>query len=255
MTRYSSNKYTYILLLTIVCSLSFSVAYAQNTASQDTFGQVDLISEPTSYTPPFYKGKAYFVIQGTTKIVAMVNAKKDGVKLNPEKLNYRWTRNDIVLGEYSGVGKNTLIVNGIIPIDDIYISVEIFDPSGNLVIRSNPLILSPDDPKILFYENNPLYGILFNKAISRSYSLGNREELKIIAQPFFFNINGATGNDANYKWSVNGRTVETTGNKNELLLRQENTGKKGITSISLQIENLVRIFQYAGNNFNIEFGS
>jgi hypothetical protein len=215
--------------------------------------QIDLIIEASSYTPPFYKGRSYFVSQGKAKIIAVPNIVIDGKKLNVKELNFRWKKDSIILGSSSGVGKNTLVIDGGIPIKDIDIELEILDSSKN-VLAEESIMVSPSDPKIIFYENSPLYGILYNKAIPENYSLGNREELKIVAEPYFFDISGIDGNDSKFQWSVNGKSVSLNEKKNELLLRQENSGVKGISSISLQIENLVRIFQYAGSGFNVEFG-
>jgi hypothetical protein len=89
--------------------------------------------------------------------------------------------------------------------------------------------------------------------LNGNYNLGNTEELNVIAEPFFFDLASATGNDSTYSWSVNGSSVNPTGNKNGLLLKQGGN-TKGTASISLQITNLSRIFQYAGNSFNVSFG-
>lgn len=215
--------------------------------------QIDLIIEAGSYTPPFYKGKAYFVSQGKAKIIAIPDIVVGGKKLNISELNFKWKKDHIVIAGSSGVGKNTLTIEGGVPIKDIYIDLEILDSSRN-VLADKSTIVSPSDPKIIFYEDNPLYGRLYNKAISRNYFLGNREELKIVAEPYFFDISGTNGKDSKFKWSVNGKSVDPSEKKNELLLRQETGGTKGIASISLQVENLVRIFQYAGGGFNVEFG-
>ncbi|MFA6227393.1 MAG: hypothetical protein WC631_02875 [Candidatus Paceibacterota bacterium] len=214
--------------------------------------QVDLILETNSYIPPLYKGKAYFVSQGSVKIIAIPNIIKDGRKVGANNLNFKWIKDGIVLGDSSGLGKSVLIVNGSVPIKDINVSLDISYSGGN-PIASQSINIFPSDPKIIFYENSPLYGILFNKAINSNYFLGNREELKVVAEPYFFNLNSAIGNDSTYSWSVNGSTVSVPGNKNELLLKQSGR-TSGVASISLQIENLARIFQYAGNGFSVTFG-
>jgi tRNA uridine 5-carboxymethylaminomethyl modification enzyme len=77
---------------------------------------------------------------------------------------------------------------------------------------------------------------------------------RIVAKPYFFDFSGINTKESNYKWSVNGKTVSLSGAKNEILLRQD--GKTGgAASVSLKIENQVRIFQFAENNFNITFGN
>ena len=216
--------------------------------------RVDLVVEASSYVPPFYKGQAYFVNQGVAKVIAVPDITVNGKKMSASSLNYRWSQDGIVLGDSSGLGRNTLIVNGNVPIKDLYVEVKVLDQNSKS-LAEKAVSISPSDPRVIFYENSALYGELLNKAITKDYFLGTREELKVTAEPCFFDISGNIGNDSKYTWYVNGQNPVTTGgNKNELILKQENGGVKGVASISLQIENLARIFQYAGNSFNVEFG-
>jgi hypothetical protein len=215
--------------------------------------EVVLIIEASSYVPPLYKGRAYFGNQGIAKIIAMPDIVQNGVKLDAKKLNYKWTMNGIVLGGQSGTGKNTVIIEGSVPIRDITVDLDVIDVSGKIVATESAFI-NPSNPKILFYEDSSLYGVLSNKAVSANYNIGNKEEVKIVAKPYFFDFSGINTNESKYKWSVNGKTVALRGVKNEILLRQD--GKTGgAASVSLKIENQVRIFQYAENNFNITFGN
>jgi hypothetical protein len=215
--------------------------------------EVSLIIEANSYVPPLYKGRAYFTSQGIAKIIAVPNIIQNDIKLDSKKLSYKWTMNGIVLGSQSGTGKNTVIIEGSIPIRDITVDLEVMDVSGRIVATESAFI-NISNPKILFYENSSLYGILSNKAISGNYNIGGKEEVRIVAKPYFFDFSGINTKESNYKWSVNGKTVSLSGAKNEILLRQD--GKTGgAASVSLKIENQVRIFQFAENNFNITFGN
>ena len=105
----------------------------------------------------------------------------------------------------------------------------------------------------MFYENNPLYGILFNKAVG-NYYLGTREELKVTAEPFSYSFNTNRDTLATYKWSINQNPIIATGNKNEVILKQTSTVVSGIAQISLDVNNTSRIFQYSTGNFNVLFG-
>jgi hypothetical protein len=269
MLRFPIKIIVFALSLLSVFTCGIPVIFAQNivigSSPQDTgilgntssgisnlSGDVDLIVEPSSYTPPFYSGRASFSNQGSAKVVAIPNINDNGSAVSANDLIFKWTRNDIVLGDSNGLGKNSLIVTGSVPIDSINIKVDISDKNGNLV-TSKSVNLTPGNPKILFYENNALYGILFNKAVLGDYNLGNREELKITAEPFFFDSKTPTS-QLSYEWSVNGQTVNLDGKKNEILLRQENKNMVGTTLVSLQTNNLARIFQYTGESLNINFG-
>jgi hypothetical protein len=215
--------------------------------------EVNLIVENQSFAPPFYKGGTYFTNQSATRIVAMPNIlDENSQKVSSKNLVFKWTQNGTVLGSSSGTGKDSILIYGSIPISDIMVKVEIFDLSGQS-IASRSLILKTKDPQILFYENNSLYGILFNRAV-RNYYLGTREELKITAEPFSYSFNTNRDASAKYSWSINQNPIGTLGNKNEIILKQTDTIVSGIAQISLNINNTARIFQYSTDIFNVHFG-
>jgi hypothetical protein len=214
---------------------------------------VDLVVEPMSYSLPFYKGKPFFAAQGIVKIVAVPDIMINGEKILSKDLIFRWSTGDTILGANSGKGKDSILLNGTIPIRDINISVEIRDTSGAVIVQSSKTIFV-SNPKILFFENSPLYGILYNRAINISYYLGTREELNVIAKPFSFDFSSDTSNDANYIWYVNGNYIAPNGKINEMLFRQATENLKSTASVSLELTNNRKIFQSATDNFNVEFG-
>jgi hypothetical protein len=213
---------------------------------------VDLIAEPMSYVPPFYKGKPYFTNQGLVKIVAVPDVMVNGKKASSQDLNFIWTSNDLRLDDSSGKDKDSIVVQGTMPIRDVDMSVQVYDNAGNLLAKNSKLVLLRD-PQILFYEDSPLYGILYNKAIFGSYDLGNKEEVTIDAEPLSFVFLKNTSSDANYSWSVNGNSVTPNLKINEILLKQT-TNAAGTASISLNLKNNSKILQYASGGFNISFG-
>lgn len=236
-------------------SVQVKVTTPQSEVFEETYiispSEIDIIIEPRSFVPPFFGGRSTFVQQGSSKIVAISNIFIDGQKIPNNRLTYKWKKDGVVLQDSFGRGKDTITVNGSVPIKDIDISVEVYDQNSTLVGTGNT-ILSPYLPEIVFYEDNALYGKLFNRAITSNRNIGMQEEFNVIAYPFYFNILNETSNEIRYKWSVGGNNTKTTGAENTLLLRQ--TGSKGKTSISLKIEGVSRIFQYTDNSFSLQFG-
>lgn len=232
-----------------------ATAQAQNatTSPAAPSGTVDLVVEPTSYVPPFYKGEALFTTQGTAKIVALPDIVVNGQQADAKDLVFDWQQDGTNLISDSGMGKNSITVSGTVPIRDINISVTVLDLSGNVLAASSK-ILSANDPEVLVYENNPLYGILFNEAVTGNYYLGQRSELDLIAKPYFFNVSSDSGTDSTYKWFVNGNYVSASGQTNELILQQQNNNLSGTAAVSLTVNNNVKIFQYANMNFSVNFG-
>lgn len=222
-------------------------------STQITPAGVDLIVEPTSYVPPFYKGKAIFTTQSTARIIAIPNVVIGGKQIDPNNLTFNWQKDGASLSSDSGMGKNSITVSGTVPIRDINVSVSVLDSSGNVLAGSSK-VLSANDPEVLIYEDNPLYGILFNEAVTGNYYLGQRSELDLIAKPYFFNLATDSGTDSTYKWFVNGNYVSSSGQTNELILQQQTSNLSGTAAVSLTTNNNVRIFQYANTNFNVNFG-
>jgi hypothetical protein len=223
------------------------------TSIEITPAEVDLIIEPKSYVPPFYKGATLFANQGTVRIIAIPQIIIGGEKVDSKNLMFRWQKNGNILASNSGTGLNILTLESSIPARDLNIELDILNSSGKTIAETSK-ILSADDPKVLFYENNPLYGILFNEAIVENYYLGQKEELDIVAEPYFFDILNNSENGSTYNWSLNGNSVSSSGKPNELLLRQANTSLKGSASVSVDVNGLVKIFQFTSNNFNVNFG-
>ncbi|MBU6370739.1 MAG: hypothetical protein KGH93_00940 [Patescibacteria group bacterium] len=231
-----------------------SLAFAQTASSTVAVsGSVDLVVESTSLVPPFYTGKAIFATQGTARIIALPNVMENGSALSANDLVFTWQRDGQTLSAESGAGKDAITVSGTVPIRDISVSVSVSDASGNVLATASK-ILSPADPKVLVYEDNPLYGILFNKAMSGNYYLGQRSELDLVAEPYFFNLASIDGQDSTYKWFVNGNYASPSGASNELILKQAGNNLSGTAAVTLDANNNDRIFQYASTNFNVNFG-
>lgn len=216
-------------------------------------GGVDLFTEPVAYSMPFYKGKPFFASQGSFRMVAIPDIMIDGEKIPSSKLIFKWSKDGSILGSNSGKGMDSLIVNGTIPSRDINIGVQILDNANN-VLASNSKLVTLNNPKLLFYEDSPLYGVLYNKAIVGNYYLGTREELNIIAKPFSFSFSSDAPSEANYVWTSNGNYVSPNGRENELILRQTTTNLVGTASISVDLKNNKKINQFITGGFSIQFG-
>jgi hypothetical protein len=213
---------------------------------------VDLIYEFLSYTPPFYKGKALNPNQGIVLVTAMPELIKiSGVKIPAQDIIYSWKRNGKIDQNVSGLGKNTLFFQGTVPIRDSLVEV-MASSLDNSVFASKQINITNDDPKIIFYEDSPIYGIMFNKAISGNVRM-LADEFKVKVFPYFMSVGYAQSPDLNYKWSINNKVSENLDeDKSAMVFRQEGIGS-GLANISLKIENTLRIFQFSENNFVINF--
>jgi hypothetical protein len=223
-------------------------------STQISPAEIDLIIEPLSYVPPFYKGKSSFIEQGTFFATVVPNIKINGKKIESKNIFYKWVKDGVVIGSLSGVGQDSIKITGSIPIMDIELEVSAYSFPEKELLAEDSIFVETNEPKVLFYEKNPLYGILYNKTVSDGYYIGERNELNVVAEPFFFDFLKNTDDKAEYVWEINNTKATSSLNKNELLLIQQSDKIKGNSNISVNVSNIKRTFQEISNSFNLEFG-
>jgi hypothetical protein len=211
-------------------------------------GSIDLIFEPISYAPPFYKGKNPLVYQNKIKLIAVPHLSLNGIKeLDPKNLVYTWKIGGKYIDGASGYGKQSVIINsGNIP-KTLDISLEVYNQEQT-INTTRAINLEPTDPSLIFYEINPLYGTLFNKAITNRISL-NDSEITVLASPFGFNSKNLS---LNYIWSINNIDQPSLSKKQSITLKTKGS-VAGISNIDLDIRNIENILQGARSSFSINF--
>lgn len=218
--------------------------------------EVDLLWESSAYTPPFYKGKAPAVRDGSVKFVAMPHLfTRSGRKLASKDLVYTWELNYKIMGHSSGTGRNTFTPENIISYTrgSGTVSVTVAAPDGSLKAHS-ALVVRPSQPVVRFYRDDPVLGVLYNRALRDTLPL-RQEEVVLVASPYFFSPTVRESGDFDYAWKINGRTISSLGsNTSSLRLRQEGEGESGASAISLVVRNVKALFQEARNSLRIEFG-
>ena len=187
--------------------------------------EVTLIAEPISSAPTLYLGKPLVPLEGNTRIVAMANFKDAGGKtLDPSTLSYAWTVDGTRIANSSGIGKRVIIVASPLQYRERSVSVLVQNQNGSLVGGAS-LSLNPVEPTVRIYENDPLLGIRFNRALSSTYTI-NQSEASLYAAPFSLS---STGGSALIQWFLNGVVAQTGPS---ITLRPSGSGK-GSASLSL----------------------
>jgi hypothetical protein len=211
---------------------------------------VDIFWDADSFTPPFYKGKGLYATEGTVTFVAMPNlVNRRGAKIDPSTLVYKWSVDDRVLGSKSGYGRNTLEYTGTILGQNTIVRVEVTATDGTS--GEGIVLLSPHPTKIVAYENNPLYGILFNRAIVDGFKLRDRE-IRMDAYPYHFSTGGKTSPNLIYSWAINDTPIPVPTQKNSAVFRNTNaTG--GTSKISVGLTNNTHFLQETRMDANINF--
>ncbi|MBX4181407.1 hypothetical protein KW807_00910 [Candidatus Parcubacteria bacterium] len=204
---------------------------------------VDLLWQAQTYTPPFYEGKALWSKQSVIRLVAI----PQGLG-TPSNLIYKWIRNDTVLGNISGVGKNTLTY-----VDSILSRPQTFEvqilSSDDSVLARDSVSLAPRDPSIAVYENNPLYGFLFHREVGGEYDL-REKEVSFGAFPYFFSVANRVNNQANYEWRVNNGSAQL-GASVTYRAPEDNSGS---SIVSIKASHVQDIVQEVKKDFLVKFG-
>ena len=208
-------------------------------------GAVDLITEGLSYTPPFYKGRAIQALGGSVRVAAIPTLiAENGRVLSSGGLFFSWKRNNELLRSASGIGRGSITLTPAGPFEENVVSVEVFDPNGGARAK-NEILLNAVPPRVLIYQNHPLYGLLFNREASGSVRLED-SEIVLTAMPFFFSQNAPS--TALYKWFVNG--IDAGKTDQSVTLRRE--ASTGVVPIQVSAASPVKIYQRAERSLSID---
>lgn len=212
---------------------------------------VTLLWEADTYTPPFYKGKALISSQSKIRATALTDNSQPQNSTNKEGFVYVWEQGGKVISEASGYNKNSFLSVGPNPYDELDIKVRT-SSIDNTINSESRTHISPSSPFILFYEKDPLLGVLYNKPFDTETTL-NKKEFSISAEPYFFSNEpkeGAVAPTLKYLWSINGAEVSNYGRT--IILRND-TGAKGTSLVSLAMRGITQTFQTASRDLQVNF--
>ncbi len=217
--------------------------------------EVDIIEQADSFVPPFYKGKALASTEGNVTLIALpLFITSSGKKISSNDIVFKWKRNGSVLPDESGLGRNSITVKvPYIKEAVVKFEVEASAPENNLFAKETHFV-QPENPQIIFYENNPLLGITLNKALTGTFNL-NKNEVTILGYFFGFKKNIIQDENADFRWRISGADASPTeGKRNTITLRRPE-GAKGVSVVSLSIENTKRIFESTSESLRINLGN
>ncbi|MEK7604370.1 MAG: hypothetical protein AAB442_01040 [Patescibacteria group bacterium] len=167
--------------------------------------EVALIAEPLASSPPLYPGKPNTPIEGSVRVVAVANLKNlQGRSLDPTALSYSWTIDGTQIANASGIGKQVVVVASPLQYRSRDVSVVVTSQDGSLVGGAS-LTLSPENPSVRVYENDPLLGIRYERALSDPYTIRGAEATLYVA-PFSLSTLGGT---PRIQWFLNGSSAQT----------------------------------------------
>ncbi|KKW10967.1 MAG: hypothetical protein UY50_C0023G0013 [Parcubacteria group bacterium GW2011_GWA2_49_9] len=213
--------------------------------------EVNLLWQAGSYTPPFYKGKALMPYQGTVLVAAIPSFTTGASVMPASSLIYTWKEGDNVVGDSSGKGKNLFVFRGEIPVNIKTISVTVESPDHTMSADATITVV-PVSPRLMFYEEHPLYGILFGKALLGGFTLSG-DELRISAIPYYFETDTKTTKDLVYDWQLN--YAPLSGQSTSVVTLRRSTNDAGFSDLFLETHSTDenKSFQAAERKLTIEF--
>ncbi len=214
---------------------------------------VNLVWEADTSAPPLFAGKPLYSAGSAIKVVAFPTVVVNGARVAPQSLSYQWTRADQALPGQSGLGRNTLSLDGdqLQAQEDIAVSVYL----GSSLVAQGGITIPVTTPQLLLYERNALRGVLYDTALPAGIALEDRE-ITIVAQPYYFSNNALRAGALEYAWALDGNEITGPDSARGILtLRQTGSGA-GQSELSATLQNNVddQLVQAAETLITILFG-
>ncbi|OGG58539.1 hypothetical protein A2765_02315 [Candidatus Kaiserbacteria bacterium RIFCSPHIGHO2_01_FULL_56_24] len=166
--------------------------------------EVDLLWNTGSYVPPFFKGRALAGTDSTIHAQALARFKRANGTFVPEKdIIYSWYKGPTQIAAVRGKSSATFAGPALFGTD--VISIIATSADGAYKGRAEAHITAVD-PSVELYENHPLFGVLYHRALVGSVATLENEQ-KVTAVPYFAHIKSPSENGLSYEWEVNGRGV------------------------------------------------
>lgn len=212
---------------------------------------VTIVRQSLSFIPDFYQGKALSAEQSETLFIAIPHFyRSNGTKISSEDISFTWKIDGTVKQDESGVGRDTYIHIEDLISRPVQVSVEATPVESTITAREIKTF-EYTDPEVIFYNSDPILGTLYNRALPDNFTLTDIE-MEITAIPYYFSIIDTPYLD--FTWKIDGSEVNNYELKsiNKVSLRRTD-GSSGSNTISLEVSNLVKIFQEAANSFKVSY--
>lgn len=211
--------------------------------------RVALMWEADSYVPPFYKGKALRTFGQDVTLIAMPNFVVDGKVFPAASLLYEWYIGPTKLSG-SGIGQQRITVSG--DALRLYRTARVVVSTPDKTSSSGASIDVPSTfPKLQLYEINPLYGRIYERALSGDLYSGTGE-FSIIATPYYFNRSNVERGSVSVGWSL---LKSTTTSYGFIQTFSPIAGAAGSSVLSVSASDPSNIFMQSSANIQIRYGN
>lgn len=213
---------------------------------------IDMIIEADTYTPKQYRGRSLPITDSDMRVIAVPNITLNGKTYTDDELIFSWKEDDQYIQSASGVGRSIFNVKSpkVFRTKDISVEITSLDKR---IDAGNSISIKAQNPKVLLYEQNPLQGVLYQKAITNSATLNN-DEIILVAEPYFFPGRNRDSVAATYTWELNNKDVQTgDSDPGKITLRQAGQGQ-GNVSVGVTVLGTLTQLQNAEYKVKFLFG-
>ena len=130
------------------------------------------------------------------------------------------------------------------------VTVTVEAPNSDVRARKR-IAVNPTNPKVLVYENNPLYGNVFEKAITSRFRF-DREEVGLTAIPYFFSVETKNDRALSYVWLENNAAIKDPALGADLTFTNKDLLRSGLSKIVVGASHLSNMLQNARIDFALD---
>lgn len=201
---------------------------------------VDLLWEAAdAYTPPFYKGKAMFPVNGLVKITAIPAISA------PRNLSYTWSKNGSAEQSSSGYGKSSFVWkhSEFNPKDQVAVEAK-----GGLYNGTASITVTPTSPSVVAYQNKEGF-IDYARGFGSMITL-NQPGAILHFEPYYFSAPRSISSDLTVEMTNNNIAVGGDPRPNEIRVSRPESPvdanlKVAISTAVYSLQHLERIFTIA----------
>lgn len=206
---------------------------------------VDIVWEGNTYTPPFLPLRPLPNPSSSVKLLAVPHIVRDGARAAASDLVYTWRINRSQAPVASGYGRNVITATPPQFANAFEVSVVAATRDG-AVQAEGVAVIRPAIPEVVIYENAPLLGIIFEKAVGDEFVLKDTET-SFSAFPLYV----ASADAPEYEWRLNGNAV--SGNSpRDITFRREGEGG-GVYTVEFSLQNALALFERVATKFSLRF--
>lgn len=205
---------------------------------------LDIIVEPQTRVPAFYKGRPLPSIDSQVNLTAIIN----GNTISPASLLYTWKLNGTVLEGGSVRGRN--VITFTMPQGQYAtLNLDVRNSDGEPIAR-RIFDLVKVNPELSFYESSGFYGLKQKVAGQEINLIGS--SLTLRAEPYFLDLNTYNKPDV-IEWSIAGQTSpNNVSNPYEATFSSEGT-QSGRSTVDFHVRNTVQLLQGVRGGFSVNY--